>query len=70
MNYMQMITFGLFDEVSIIDAQLSYEDYCCAMESPHRHGASEQSIIDEIVANYEIADFTIANIRRAYKALY
>ncbi|WP_339892135.1 hypothetical protein [uncultured Alteromonas sp.] len=69
MNYMQMITFGLFDEVSIIDAELSYDDYCSAMNSPRPYGVSEQDIMDEIVANYQIADFTISNIRAAFEAL-
>jgi hypothetical protein len=68
-NYMQMITFGLFDEVLIIDAKLSYEDYCVAMRSPRHYGVSEQDIMDEIVSNYQISDFTISNIRAAFKAL-
>lgn len=69
MNYMQMITSGLFDEVSIIDAKLSYDDYCSAMSSSRSCGVSEQDIMDEIVANYQIADFTISNIRAAFEAL-
>ena len=69
MNYMQMITFGLYDEVLIIDAKLSYEDYCIAMRSPRPYGVSEQDIMDEIVSNYQISDFTISNIRAAFKAL-
>jgi len=68
MNYIQMITFNLHDEVSIIDAKLAYEDYCITMNSPRSFGVLEQDIIDDIVASYEIADFTINAIRIAYKA--
>lgn len=68
MNYLQMITFNLNDEVSIIDAKLAYEDYCSAMNSPRPFGVSEQDIVNDIVSDYEIADFTIHAIRTAYKA--
>lgn len=68
MNRAQAITFNLYNEVSIIDAKLAYEDYCTAMNSPRSFGVLEQDIIDDIVASYEIADFTIHAIRIAYKA--
>jgi hypothetical protein len=68
MNYNQLIVFGLTDDVAIVDARLSYKDYCYAM-SDLQEVRSESEIINQIVSCYQISECTVFNIKMAFKEL-